>query len=113
MSTESKQQVRATGPLVGVELLPGAEAEAIVEAAQEEQDGVVVTRNAAVVIVSAPNRLEIDPAKVRDHLGRDDWSGPDIQVIMASYFGFITQLDDERITLEWLRNDAPREGGRS
>jgi phenol/toluene 2-monooxygenase (NADH) P2/A2 len=113
MSTESTQKVVVTGPLVGVELLPGAEAEAIVEAAQEEQDDLVVTRNAAVVIVSAPNRLEIDPAKVREHLGRDDWSGPDIQVIMASYFGFITQLDDERITLEWLRNDASRKGSAS
>jgi hypothetical protein len=92
-----------TGALVGMELLPGAEAEAIVEAAQDEQDDVVITRNAAVVIVSAPNRLEIDPAKVRDHLGRDDWAGPDLQVIMASYFGFISQLDDERIVLEWLR----------
>jgi hypothetical protein len=100
-------------PLVGVELLPGAEAEAIVEAAQEEQDGVVITRNAAVTIVSAPGRLEIDPAKVRDFLGRDDWAGPDIQVIMASYFGFISQLDDERIVLEWLRGGPGHEGGAS
>ena len=91
-----------TPQLVGVELLPGAEAEAIVEAAHEAQDDVIVERNAAVVIVSAPGRLEIEPAAVRAHLGRDDWAGPDIQVIMASYFGFITQLDDERIVLEWL-----------
>jgi hypothetical protein len=102
-----------TVPLVGVELLPGAEAEAIVEAAQDEQDGVVITRNAAVTIVSAPGRLEIDPAKVRDFLGRDDWAGPDIQVIMASYFGFISQLDDERIVLEWLRGGPGREGNPS
>lgn len=95
-----------TVPLVGIELLPGAEAEAIVEAAQDEQDDVVITRNAAVTIVSAPGRLEIDPAKVRDFLGRDDWAGPDIQVIMASYFGFISQLDDDRIVLEWLRKGS-------
>jgi len=92
--------------MVGVELLPGAEAEAVVEAAQEAQDNVVVDRNAAVVIVSAPGRLEIDPAAVRAYLGRDDWAGPDIQVILSSYFGFITQLDDERIVLEWLRKDG-------
>lgn len=113
MSTESPQKATVAGPLVGVELLPGAEAEAIVDAAQEEQDGVVVTRNAAVVIVSAPNRLVIDPAKVREHLGRDDWSGPDIQVIMASYFGFITQLDEELIILEWLRGGSSHDGGAS
>ncbi|HEX3825873.1 MAG TPA: MmoB/DmpM family protein [Sporichthyaceae bacterium] len=90
-------------PLVGIELMPGDEAEAVVLAAQEAQDTVVIDRNAAVVIVSAPGRLEIEPAVVREHLGRDDWAGPDIQVIMASYFGFIKQLDDERIVLEWLR----------
>ncbi|MGQ0467858.1 MAG: MmoB/DmpM family protein [Sporichthyaceae bacterium] len=88
--------------LVGMELLPGDEAEAVVMAAEESQDDVVVDRNAAVVIVSAPNRLEISPSVVREHLGRDDWAGPDIQVIMSSYFGFITQLDDERIVLEWM-----------
>ncbi|HEX3610511.1 MAG TPA: MmoB/DmpM family protein [Sporichthyaceae bacterium] len=92
-----------TLPLVGIELMPGDEAEAIALAAQEASDTVVIDRNAAVVIVSAPGRLEIDPAVVREHLGRDDWAGLDIQVIMASYFGFIKQLDDERIVLEWLR----------
>lgn len=96
----------STMPLVGMELMPGDEAEAIVEAAHELQDNIVVDRNAAVVIVSAPGRLEIDPALVREHLGRDDWAGPDIQVIMASYFGFISQLDDERIVLEWMRKDG-------
>jgi hypothetical protein len=39
---------------------------------------------------------------VREHLGRDDWAGPDIQVIMSSYWGFISQLDEERIIIEWL-----------
>jgi hypothetical protein len=92
-----------TLPLVGIELLPGDEAEAVALAARDAQDTVVIDRNAAVLIVSAPGRLEIDPAAVREHLGRDDWAGEDIQVIMASYFGFIKQLDDERIVLEWLR----------
>ncbi|MGQ0843791.1 MAG: MmoB/DmpM family protein [Sporichthyaceae bacterium] len=96
----------ATTPLVGVELMHGDEAEAVLLAAQEAQDTVVVDRNAAVLIVSAPGRLEIDPAVVREHLGRDDWAGPDLQVIMASYFGFIRQLDDERIILEWMRKDG-------
>lgn len=100
-------------PLVGIELLPGAEAEAIVEAAQDEQDDVVITRNAAVVIVSAPGRLEITGERVRYHLGRDDWECHEIQVIMASYFGFISHLDDERIVLEWLRKGSSAEGSSS
>ncbi|MBA3742191.1 MmoB/DmpM family protein [Sporichthya sp.] len=94
-------------PMVGIELMPGPEADAVLEAALEAQDNLVVTTtNPAVLIISAPGRLEIDPAVVREHLGREDWTGPDIQVIMASYFGMITQLDDERIVLEWLRKGA-------
>jgi hypothetical protein len=94
-----------TFPLVGIELIPGDEAEAVALAAHDAQDTVVVDRNAAVIIVSAPGRLEIEPAAVREHLGRDDWAGPDIQVIMASYFGFLSQLDDERIVVEWHRKE--------
>ncbi len=92
--------------LVGIELMPGPEADAVVEAALESNPGLILDQNAAVVIVSAPGRLEIDPAAVRAHLGRDDWTGPDLQVIMASYFGFISQFDDERIVLEWLSKGA-------
>jgi hypothetical protein len=91
---------------VGIELLPGAEADAVVEAALELDQGAVIERAPAVVIVSAPGRLEIDPALVREHLGRDDWAGPDIQVIMSSYWGFISQLDEERIIIEWLGSAA-------
>lgn len=92
--------------LVGVELMPGPEADAVVEAALEANPGLILERNAAVVIVSAPGRLEIEPAAVRAHLGHDEWTGPDLQIIMASYFGFISQFDDERIVLEWLSKGA-------
>jgi hypothetical protein len=91
---------------VGIELLPGAEAEAVVDAALELDQGAVIKRDPAVVVVSAPGRLEIDPVLVREHLGRDDWAGPDIQVIMSSYWGFISQLDEERIIIEWLGSAA-------
>jgi hypothetical protein len=88
--------------MVGIELLPGAEAEAVMEAALELNEGVVVDQAPAVLIISAPGRLVIDPAVVREHLGRDDWAGPDIQVIMSSYWGYISQLDEELIVIEWL-----------
>lgn len=98
MATESGLRAQ----LVGIELMPGPEAEAVVEAAREDNPDVIIEQNAAVIMVSAPGRLVIDPAVVRAHLGHDDWAGPDIQVIMASYFGFISQLDEDRIVLEWL-----------
>ena len=87
--------------LVGVELTLGDEAEAIAEAVSEVDPNAVVTRLPAVIVVESPGRLEIDPARVREHLGRD-WGVDDLQVIMASYFGFITQIDEDGIVLEWL-----------
>lgn len=86
---------------VGIELMPGDEAEAVIAAAEDAQ-AIEVERNAAVVIVTAERRLTIDPAAVRAHLGQEDWKGEHIQIIMASYFGFITKMDDEGIVLEWL-----------
>ncbi|MGH8998302.1 MAG: MmoB/DmpM family protein [Acidimicrobiia bacterium] len=91
--------------LVGIELLPGDEAEAVLAAAEETNDEVVVDRNAAVVMVQGRGRLHIELALVRAHLGRDDWSADDLQVIMASYFGFITQWDEDAVVLEWLGKD--------
>ena len=104
MTTETPRDT--TKSMVGIELLPGAEAEAVMEAALELNEGVQVDQAPAVLIISAPGRLVIDPGVVREHLGRDDWAGPDIQVIMSSYWGFISQLDEELIVIEWLGKDG-------
>jgi len=87
--------------LVGVELACGAEAEAVAAAALESGDDVRVTRLPALVLVEAPGRLQIDPELVRRHLGRADWEVDDLQLIMASYFGFIGRWDRGGVTLEW------------
>lgn len=104
MTTETTPGTQKS--MVGIELLPGAEADAVMEAALELNEGAVIEHAPAVLIISAPGRLVIDPAVVREHLGRDDWAGPDIQVIMSSYWGFISQLDEERIVIEWLGKDG-------
>jgi len=87
--------------LVGVELTLGDEAEAIAEAVAEADPEAVITRLPAVLMVESPGRLEIDPARVREHLGRD-WSVDDLQVIMASYFGFISRWEADGVVLEWM-----------
>ena len=87
--------------LVGVELTLGEEAEAVAEAVAETDPDAVVTRLPAVLMVEAPGRLEIDPARVREYLGRD-WSVDDLQVIMASYFGFISRWEPDGVVLEWM-----------
>ncbi len=90
--------------LVGMELMLGEEADAVVAAASELNPDVSVTHLPAVVMIEAPGRLEIDPARVRDHLGRD-WGPDDLQVIMASYFGFIRRWEDDGVVLEWMRDN--------
>ena len=87
--------------LVGVELTLGDEAEAVAEAVAETDPEAVITRLPAVLMVESPRRLEIDPARVREYLGRD-WSVDDLQVIMASYFGFISRWEPDGFVLEWM-----------
>src|SRR5260221_13349381 len=99
-----------TSNLVGVELSLGDEADAVAEAVSEVDPDVVITRTAAVLLVEAPGRLEIDPARGREDLGRD-WSVDDLQVIMASYFGFISRWEPDGAVVEWRRDceqAAPR-----
>lgn len=88
--------------LVGVELLPGEEADAIV-ASLVGDERVRITYHPGVVIIEAPHRLEIRPAEVAEQLGRP-WVADDLQIIMGSYFGFISAWDDDLIVLEWLRS---------
>jgi hypothetical protein len=88
--------------LVGVELTLGDEADAVAEAVSESDPDAVITRTAAVMLVESPGRLEIDPVRVREHLGRD-WSVDDLQVIMASYFGFISRWEPDGVVLEWTQ----------
>jgi len=87
--------------LVGVELTLGDEAEAVAEAVTEADPEAVVTRLPAVLMVESPGRLVIDPARVREHLGRE-WGVDDLQVIMASYFGFISRWEPDGVVLEWM-----------
>jgi hypothetical protein len=87
---------------VGVELTLGDEAEAVADSVSETDPDAVVTRTAAVVVVETPGRLEIDPVRVREYLGRD-WTVDDLQVIMASYFGFISRWEPDGVVLEWTQ----------
>jgi hypothetical protein len=99
-----------TSNLVGVELSLGDEAEAVADSVSEMDPDAVITRTAAVLLVEAPGRLEIDPARVREYLGRD-WTVDDLQVIMASYFGFISRWEQDGVVLEWMRAESSSDPG--
>ena len=101
MSSPGGRGVSPKMQLVGVELTLGDEADAVAEAVSEVDPDAVITRLPAVLLVEAPGRLEIDPVRVREYLGRD-WSVDDLQVIMASYFGFISRWEPDGVVLEWM-----------
>jgi phenol hydroxylase P2 protein len=88
-----------------MELVGGEEAEAIAAAAVAADPSVVVRRDAAVTYVESPGRLEISPASVAEQLGRP-WGADDLQVILASYFGYIDQWDDDLVVLRWLEDSG-------
>ena len=57
--------------------------------------------NSTLLMERSPATTVFDPARVREHLGRD-WSVDDLQVIMASYFGFISRWEPDGVVLEWM-----------
>ncbi len=100
MTTAATRQ----GNLVGVELTPGEEAEAVGAACCDADENVSARAMPAAIYIEAPDRLEIRMDEVSEHLGRD-FTADDLQMIMASYFGVIDQWDDEAVVLCW--SDAP------
>jgi phenol hydroxylase P2 protein len=75
--------------------------EAIITAAIEDNEGVEVEDYITFKKVKAPERLIIRKESVEEHLGRD-WSLDELQIFMASYFGFIEEQDeDEALLFYW------------
>lgn len=87
---------------VGIDLdsSGGAVIDAIIEAAKEENVGVEVDNFSTFIKLKAPNELIIKRELVEEHLGRD-WSMDELHIYMASYFGFMEEMDDEQLILRW------------
>jgi phenol hydroxylase P2 protein len=78
--------------------------EAIINAAIEDNEGVEVEDYITFKKIKAPQRLIIRKESVVEHLGRD-WSLDELQIFMASYFGFIEEQDEEEALLfYWEKN---------
>ncbi|WP_458414198.1 MmoB/DmpM family protein [Schinkia sp. CFF1] len=77
---------------------------AIIEAAKEENAGVVVDNFSTFIKLKAPNELIIKRCLVEEHLGRD-WSMDELHIYMASYFGFMEEMDDEQLIIRWNNVD--------
>jgi phenol hydroxylase P2 protein len=86
--------------LVGIDLAAGEESEAIVASLLNENPGLSVRRMPGLVRVESDRPLQIRPEDVARHLKRP-WEANDFNLSVVTYFGEITEWDDDGITIEW------------
>lgn len=85
---------------VGLDLTNGSVTEAIIEAIEQDNENVKITRFPGYVKVEAIDKLIINQASVEECLG-DDWQTEDLQLVVTSYYGFMGEWDDDRIVVQW------------
>ncbi|WP_256241633.1 MmoB/DmpM family protein [Bacillus sp. V3B] len=73
---------------------------AIIAAIQEDNEGVVVEDYMVYKKVKVPGKLVLNRETVEEHLGAD-FDMDQVHMVMSSCFGFITDWDEEQLTIEW------------
>jgi phenol/toluene 2-monooxygenase (NADH) P2/A2 len=94
--TSSDARVR----MVGIDLQENDDSRAIVDALEEDNADVVISRMPGLVRVQCPQRLVVKQASVERHLGRP-WETHEFQLSIISYFGHIDEWDDDEIVVAW------------
>jgi len=94
--TTSDARVR----MVGVDLQENDDSRAIVDAIEEDNPDVVISRMPGLVRVQRPHRLVVNQASVERHIGRP-WETHEFQLSIISYFGHIDEWDDDEIVVAW------------
>lgn len=96
--------------MVRLELMAGEDADAIAEAARKATPLAEVEELPGLVSISAPGRLWVRCEDVSEELGRR-WDTRQLQIILANYTGFITQMNEEGVELRWMEESAPMDNG--
>jgi phenol hydroxylase P2 protein len=86
--------------LTRIELMAGEEAEAIATAVLRSTPEALVEHVPGLVLISAPGRLAFDCDDVSEEFG-EPWDTRRLQIIMAAYAGYITQMDEVGVELRW------------
>jgi phenol hydroxylase P2 protein len=98
--SEASGRSRTKPRLVGVDLQDSEDNHAIVEAIQEDNPDVTITRMPGLVKLRTPGALVIRQETVAARLGRE-WETHEFQVSIVSYSGNISEWDDEKIVVKW------------
>ncbi len=78
----------------------GSIVSAIIAAIQEDNEGVVVDDYMVYKKVKVPGKMVLKRETVEEHLGAD-FDMDQVHIVMSSCFGFITEWDEEQLTIEW------------
>jgi phenol hydroxylase P2 protein len=85
---------------VGVDLQDSEDTRALVEAIEEDNPEVHLTRLPGLVKLQSPGELVIQRETVEERLGRE-WETHEFQMNIVSYSGNIAEWDDDRIVIKW------------
>lgn len=89
--------------MVRLEIMAGEEADAVAVAARKATPLVEVETLPGLISISAPGWLSVSCEDVSEELGRP-WDTRHLQVILANYTGFITQMNEEGVELRWMQD---------
>jgi phenol/toluene 2-monooxygenase (NADH) P2/A2 len=85
---------------VGLDLSNSDTTEAIIEAIEQDNENVKITRFPGYIKAEAINKLVINKDTVEEMLG-EKWETEDLQLVVTSYYGFMGEWDDEQIIIQW------------
>lgn len=86
---------------VGVDLQEsGEDVRRMVNAIEKDNPGMRVTHLPGLIKVNSPGRLVIKRETIEDELGRE-WETHEFQLSIVSYYGNISDYDDDEIVISW------------
>ena len=85
---------------VGLDLQDNEQNRRVVEAVQRDNPDLIVRHLPGLVKLQAPGRLVINRATVEELLGQP-WETHEFQMAIVTYFGVITDWDDDHIVIRW------------
>jgi phenol hydroxylase P2 protein len=75
---------------------------ALIDAISADNDGAVVSRMPGLVRIQTPGAMTVRRETVESKLGRE-WETHEFQMSIVSYFGHISEWDDDQIVIKWGR----------
>lgn len=84
---------------VGIELMKGEVADAVLEAVRESHDDVRVSDLPGYIIIEVDTKLDLTAQQVRDQLGNPDWVMTDLNEFTAVVTGNVEMYTEDRLVV--------------